>query len=58
VLNFGPWVGLVKDLASARSAREVWMYLFGPPGWRADGNGLTSAEVRKAHLLQTQEAMT
>jgi len=48
----------VKDLASARSAREVWMYLFGPPGWRADGNGLTSAEVRKAHLLQTQEAMT
>ena len=58
VLNFGPWIGLVKDLVSARSAREVWMYLFGAPGWRPDGTGLTAAELRKAHALRTERAET
>lgn len=47
VVNLGPWIGLVKDMASARSLREVWMYLFGPPGWRPDGDGFTAAELRK-----------
>lgn len=52
VVNVEPWIGLVKDVASARSPREVWMYLFGPPGWRADGEGLTAAELKKrAQLL-------
>jgi hypothetical protein len=23
------------------------MYLFGPPGWRPDGEGLTTAEIRR-----------
>ena len=53
VLNFMPWVGMAKDLASARSLREVWMFLFGPPGWRPDGKGLTTAELRKAHAAMT-----
>lgn len=47
VLNFSPWIGLIKDLCTARSPREVWMYLFGPPGWRPDGEGLTTAEIRR-----------
>ena len=47
VVNIGPWIGLAKDLASARSPREVWMYLFAPPGWRPNGEGLTTAELRK-----------
>lgn len=47
VLNFSPWIGLIKDLRTARSPREVWMYLFGPPGWRPDGEGLTTAEIRR-----------
>jgi sterol desaturase/sphingolipid hydroxylase (fatty acid hydroxylase superfamily) len=47
VLNFSPWIGLFKDLRSARSLREVWMYTFGPPGWRPDGEGLTTAEIRR-----------
>ena len=46
-LNAGPWIGLVKDLATARSLSEAWMYLFAPPGWRPDGSGLTTAEVRR-----------
>ncbi len=47
VLNFTPWIGLFKDLRTARSPREVWMYTFGPPGWRPDGEGLTTAEIRR-----------
>jgi len=47
VLNFSPWIGLFKDLRTARSPREVWMYMFGPPGWRPDGEGLTTAEIRR-----------
>jgi len=49
-INFMPWVGLGKDLLSARSPGEAWFYLFGPPGWRPDGKGLTTAELRKAAL--------
>lgn len=47
VLNFSPWIGLFKDLRTARTPREVWMYMFGPPGWRPDGEGLTTAEIRR-----------
>ena len=47
VLNFSPWIGLFKDLRSARSLHEAWMYAFGPPGWRPDGEGLTTAEIRR-----------
>jgi sterol desaturase/sphingolipid hydroxylase (fatty acid hydroxylase superfamily) len=55
VNNFAPWIGLVKDLAAARSAHEVWMYLFAPPGWRPDGKGLTTAELRAQSRLAPAE---
>ena len=47
VVNFGPWIGLAKDIAAARTWREAWMYLFGPPGWRPNGEGLTTTEIRR-----------
>jgi sterol desaturase/sphingolipid hydroxylase (fatty acid hydroxylase superfamily) len=47
-INFEPWIGLAKDLMSARSPGEAWNYLFAAPGWRPDGKGLTTAEL-KAH---------
>ncbi|HSH99959.1 MAG TPA: sterol desaturase family protein [Reyranella sp.] len=46
LINFGPWIGMAKDLAGAKSLREVGHYLFGAPGWRADGTGLTTRELR------------
>jgi hypothetical protein len=46
VVNFQPWIGLAKDLWSARSLSEIGHYLFGPPGWRPDGKGLTTAELK------------
>jgi sterol desaturase/sphingolipid hydroxylase (fatty acid hydroxylase superfamily) len=57
VVNFSPWIGLFKDLRTARSLREVWMYTFGPPGWRPDGEGLTTAEIRRrAGLVDNQSS--
>ncbi|MPZ30930.1 MAG: sterol desaturase family protein [Rhodospirillales bacterium] len=47
IVNFSPWIRLFKDLRTARSPHEVWMYMFGPPGWRPDGEGLTTAEIRR-----------
>jgi sterol desaturase/sphingolipid hydroxylase (fatty acid hydroxylase superfamily) len=41
--QFGP---LLQDLRSARNWREVVGYLFGPPGWRPDGQGSTTQELR------------
>ena len=53
-----PIRGLAKDLASARSLGDAWMFLFGPPGWRPDGKGLTTAELRRGHGAEPQVAMT
>ncbi|GEP60203.1 sterol desaturase family protein [Reyranella soli] len=47
VINFSPWIDLIKDLRSARSLHEAWMYTFAPPGWRPDGEGLTTADIRR-----------
>ena len=52
-INFEPWIGTVKDLTSARSLGDAWMFLVGPPGWRPDGKGLTTAELRRAHAVMT-----
>ena len=56
-VNFRPWIGLAGDLASARSPAEACMYLFGAPGWRPDGAGLTTAELKKRGTLP-QATMT
>ena len=55
-INFEPWLGLARDLASARSPGDAWMFLFGPPGWRPDGKGLTTAELRRAHIARLRVA--
>jgi len=51
LINLQPWIGLAKDLAGSRSFREVWGYLFRAPGWRPDGQGLTTAELRARGTL-------
>jgi len=53
-INVEPWIGLVKDLANARSLGEAWNYLFGAPGWRPNGEGQTTAELKAhAHVAMT-----
>ncbi|XHO06512.1 hypothetical protein ACEQUB_03436 [Ralstonia syzygii] len=46
-IEFGHWRALWRDLRTARSAREVLGYLFRPPGWRPDGNGDTTEDLRR-----------
>jgi sterol desaturase/sphingolipid hydroxylase (fatty acid hydroxylase superfamily) len=40
------WFSIAKDLRQAKSIREVFGYLFAPPGWTADGCGMTSKRIR------------
>jgi sterol desaturase/sphingolipid hydroxylase (fatty acid hydroxylase superfamily) len=47
-IAFAEWAAMLRDLWSARSAREVWGYLFGPPGWSPDGSRATTASIRAA----------
>jgi sterol desaturase/sphingolipid hydroxylase (fatty acid hydroxylase superfamily) len=47
------WWGILKDIRSARSPREVLGYWLGPPGWSPDGSRDTSA-ILKARWLEEQ----
>jgi sterol desaturase/sphingolipid hydroxylase (fatty acid hydroxylase superfamily) len=48
VINANEWIALARDLWHARSWREGAQYLFGPPGWRPDGRGWTTEDLRRA----------
>ena len=43
---FHEFVGLARDLASARGPRDVAGYLFAPPGWSPDGSRETSDTIK------------
>jgi sterol desaturase/sphingolipid hydroxylase (fatty acid hydroxylase superfamily) len=45
-IAFHEWASIVRELIAARSVREAFGTVFGPPGWRADGRGLTSRNIR------------
>jgi sterol desaturase/sphingolipid hydroxylase (fatty acid hydroxylase superfamily) len=45
-IAFHEWAAMVRDVTAARSLREALGVVFGPPGWRADGQGQTSASIR------------
>lgn len=57
-LQATPWIGLFKDLAAARSVREVVGLLCMPPGWRADGLGNTTDNLRHGAVQIAQVAQT
>lgn len=46
VIAFNEWIGIFRDLASARSFAEVVGYTLGPPGWSPDGSRLTSGKIK------------
>jgi sterol desaturase/sphingolipid hydroxylase (fatty acid hydroxylase superfamily) len=43
---FHEWIGIFKDVARARSVREVLGYIAGPPGWSPDGSRDTSDSIK------------
>jgi sterol desaturase/sphingolipid hydroxylase (fatty acid hydroxylase superfamily) len=42
------WAGIGRDVATAKSWRDKLSYLFGRPGWSADGSRATSASLKDA----------
>jgi sterol desaturase/sphingolipid hydroxylase (fatty acid hydroxylase superfamily) len=55
-IAFHEWAALIRDLVGARSVREALGVVFGPPGWRADGQGPTAKNMRAAWLANGQVA--
>jgi sterol desaturase/sphingolipid hydroxylase (fatty acid hydroxylase superfamily) len=55
-IEFSQWRALLRDLASARSVRAFVGYLVKPPGWKPDGPGDTTEELRRRAALQTAPA--
>ncbi|HUH85328.1 MAG TPA: sterol desaturase family protein [Stellaceae bacterium] len=55
IINANEWIALGRDLWQARSWRERAQYLFGPPGWRPDGQGFTTADLRRAAAVVAAE---
>jgi sterol desaturase/sphingolipid hydroxylase (fatty acid hydroxylase superfamily) len=46
-IAFHEWAAIARDVTKARSVREALGYVFGPPGWRPDGNGPTARNIRR-----------
>ena len=43
---FHEWIGIARDLRSAKSWRERWHYVAGPPGWSPDGSRDTAEAIK------------
>jgi hypothetical protein len=58
-IAFHEWIGLGKDIAqSGTGVQDKINYIFRAPGWRHDGNGLTSENLRKNWLTKKRETQT
>jgi Fatty acid hydroxylase superfamily len=55
-IEFGPWVDLFRDVIKAPNLRSAIGYIVMPPGWRADGQGETTEDLRR--LAQVPSAAT
>jgi sterol desaturase/sphingolipid hydroxylase (fatty acid hydroxylase superfamily) len=47
-IEFREWLAIARDVATAKSPRQALGYVFGPPGWRPDGTGRTTEDLRRA----------
>jgi sterol desaturase/sphingolipid hydroxylase (fatty acid hydroxylase superfamily) len=47
-IEFREWIGLLADLSTARSIRQMLGHLLLPPGWRPGGGSETTTALRKA----------
>lgn len=47
-IAFHEWIKLAKDLRTAKSLKDIVGFLFARPGWRPDGKGLTTKNLRMA----------
>jgi sterol desaturase/sphingolipid hydroxylase (fatty acid hydroxylase superfamily) len=45
-IAFYEWVQIGKDIAQAKSIKQVFGFVFGPPGWSDDGSRMTVEQMR------------
>jgi sterol desaturase/sphingolipid hydroxylase (fatty acid hydroxylase superfamily) len=57
VVALHEWVGLVADVAKAKSAKAVFFYIFGPPGWSEDGSRSTSKMLKEQEIARKAETV-
>lgn len=50
VVEFGHWASLARDIAAAPDLWTAVRHVILPPGWRADGKGETTEELRRRDL--------
>ncbi|MEL6364011.1 MAG: sterol desaturase family protein [Pseudomonadota bacterium] len=60
VIAFHEYRSILRDLLSARSLKDAWGFLWGPPGWSPDGSRMTSTALkerwRRVHGGEADEA--
>ena len=54
-IAFHEWVAMARDLGSVRSVRDFVGVTLGPPGWRADGRGSTSRNIRAGWIAGAED---
>jgi sterol desaturase/sphingolipid hydroxylase (fatty acid hydroxylase superfamily) len=57
-IAFHEWLAIAADVRCARSWSERWSYLFGPPGWSADGSRETSQMIQARWRAEQTEQTT
>ncbi|MBL4836794.1 MAG: sterol desaturase family protein [Kordiimonadaceae bacterium] len=50
------WVGIVKDIWSAKGLKNKILFLVGPPGWTPDGSRMTSDMLRASWQKRQETA--
>lgn len=54
-IAFHEWLDMLKDLRGARTVRECFMYVLGPPGWKSAPHGTAEINVnRVAHEYRSE----
>lgn len=55
-IAFLEWYYLIKDsLGGRKSIKNRWLYTVKPPGWKHDGSGKTSSQLREEWLLKQNQ---
>ena len=54
---FHEWAGIFRDVAAAKSLREAFGYMFGPPGWSPDGSRKTSASIKREWAVRASASI-
>ena len=44
---FHEWIAMFADVLRAKSLRDAFLYVFGPPGWSPDGSRQTTRDIKQ-----------